>query len=123
MYRYIVSDCDSCQQTFCSIIGYIFFKNEVVISHFLKQQPTIMCLFTKTEYTILYQTTKKVVWLCLLELELEGETFPITLKTDNKGSIVLIYNLEFHVWTKHINIKTHYIWEVVAQTDIKLEWV
>ena len=69
------------------------------------------------------QVIKEAVWLRLLELELEGETFPITLKTDNEGSIALAFNSEFHARTKHISVKTHYVREVVARGDVKLEWV
>lgn len=66
---------------------------------------------------------KRSVWLRLLELELEGETFPVTLKTDNEGSIALAFNPEFHAGTKHISVRTHHVREVVARGDVELEWV
>ena len=78
---------------------------------------------TKAEYTALCQPTKEAVWFCLLELELEGQTFLITLKKDNEGSIALALNSKFNARTKHISIETHFVQEVVAREDIKLECV
>lgn len=123
LYGYVDSDWGGCQQTFRSTTGYIFFKNGGVVSHSSKRQPTVACSSTEAEYTALCQATKEAVWLRLLELEFEGETFPITLKTDNEGSIALAFNPEFHARTKHISMKTHYVREVVARGDVKLEWV
>lgn len=121
LYGYVDSDWDSCQQTFRSTIGYIFLKNGDIVSHSSKRQPTVACSSTEAEYTALCQAIKEAVWLHLLELELEGERFPITLNTDNEGSIALAFNPEFHARTKQINIKTHYVREVVSQGDVKLE--
>ena len=42
---------------------------------------------------------------------------------DNKSSIVLIFNPEFHAKPKHISVKAHYVREVVGREDVKLEWV
>lgn len=63
----------------------------------------------EVEYTALCQATKEAVWLHLLKLKLEGETFPIMLKTNNKSSIALAFNPEFHAQTKDISVKTYYI--------------
>ncbi len=76
-----------------------------MVSHSSKRQPTVACLSTEGEDTALCQVTKELVWLRLLELELEGETFSIILKTDNEGSIALVFNPEFYAHTKHISIK------------------
>ena len=120
---YLDSDWGGCQQTLHSTSGFIVFKNGGMVNHFSKRQLTIACLSTEAKYTTLCNITKKTVWLRLFELELKGETFPMTLKTDNKSSIVLTFNPEFHAKPKHISVKTHYVREVVARGDVKLEWM
>lgn len=123
LYGYVDSDWNDCQQTFCSITGYIFFKNRDVVSHFLKQQQTITYLSIEAKCTALCQAIKEVIWLHLLKLKLEGEIFSIMLKTDNKSSIALAFNQEFHAQTKYIGVKTYYIQERIAQGNIKLKWI
>lgn len=82
---------------------------------------TVTCSSTEAEYTALCQATKETVWLRLLELVLEGDTFPITLKADNEGSIALAFNPEFPARTKYISVEIHYVPEVVAGGDVKLQ--
>lgn len=67
----------------------------MIVSHFLTQQPTVIYLFTETKYITLCEAIKQVVWLRLPELGLEKAIFSMTLKTDNKGLIVLIFNRNF----------------------------
>lgn len=74
-------------------MGYIFFKNGDLVSHFSKQQLTVTCLSTETEYTTLCQITKRTIWLHLFELELEREKNFIILKTNNKSSITFAFNI------------------------------
>lgn len=47
---------------------------------------------------------------------------PSILYGDNQGSIYLCANLE-HKRSKHIDIRHHWIREVVASGQIKLQWI
>lgn len=47
----------------------------------------------------------------------------IDIKRDNQGSITLIYNLVFHICTKHINIQHYYIRDTVIAGRIKLSFI
>jgi hypothetical protein len=40
---------------------------------------------------------------------------------DNKGSIALAYNPQFHKWTKHIKVRWHWIQELVQEGTIAIE--
>ena len=59
-------------------------------------------------------TTTEAVWLrnMLAELGLQKEG-PITLFVDNQGAMRLANNPENHKRTKHINIRYHYIRELI----------
>lgn len=45
------------------------------------------------------------------------------MRCDNKSTISLTENSEFHIHTKHINVRHHFIREEIARTTFKIEWV
>jgi hypothetical protein len=48
---------------------------------------------------------------------------PITIYCDNKSVINISKNLVMHSKTKHITIKYHFLWEQVAEKNIRVEYV
>ena len=48
---------------------------------------------------------------------------PITLFGNNKGSNTLTINPEHHTRTKHINIKYHYIRQLVDDNDVTIQYI
>ena len=48
---------------------------------------------------------------------------PITLFGDNKGSNALTANPEHHARTKHIDIKYHYIRQLVDDNDVAIQYI
>ena len=115
---YIDSDWGGCNITFRSTTGYVFFFNGGVISHTSKHQPTIALSSTEAEYTALSVATKEAVWLQQLLLKLDGYECTVTINTDSEGSLALAKNPEFHARTKHINIKVHWVREVIAVSNV-----
>jgi hypothetical protein len=62
----------------------------------------------------LAQTAREVIWLRSLLLELgQGPIKPTLLNGDNKASIALAQNPVAHTQSKQINIRFHYLREVV----------
>ena len=57
----------------------------------------------------------------LSELKYEQKD-PIKILCDNKSAIALTKNPMFHGRSKHINIKFHYIRELVKNQEIELEF-
>lgn len=47
----------------------------------------------------------------------------LTLHGDNKMSIVLTNNAESQYYTKHINVKHHYIGELVNKKELTIKWI
>ena len=46
-----------------------------------------------------------------------------TVKGDNHGAITLTKNTKDHGKVKHINIRHHYIWDLIQSGTIKLEQI
>ena len=59
----------------------------------------------------------------LTELGYRKKGHPVLLRGDNQGSIALAENPEFHRRTKHIEIKWHWIREVVELGKIKIKFI
>jgi hypothetical protein len=51
---------------------------------------------------------------------LSGETSCIDLFCDSQGAIYLIKDQMFHERTKHIDVKYHYVREVIAEGRLKV---
>ena len=66
---------------------------------------------------------KEAVWLCQLLLELDKYEHLIVLNTDSEGSLTLLRNPKFHAHTKHINIKIHWLREVISSGDVSVYWI
>ena len=48
---------------------------------------------------------------------------PIPIYCDNTSTISISKNLTMHSKTKHIPIKYHFLWEQVAEKNIRVEYV
>ena len=48
---------------------------------------------------------------------------PVILYCDNTSSINISKNHVMHTKTKHIPIKYHYLWELVQNKEVKMEYV
>ncbi|OWZ15094.1 RxLR effector protein [Phytophthora megakarya] len=64
----------------------------------------------------LLEATEEVVWLMVFLCEL-GEMASdeaVKIYEDNQGSIALAKNLEFHKRTKHIDIRSHFVRDMLG---------
>jgi len=43
------------------------------------------------------------------------------INSDNMSVIYLVKNQVYHAWTKHINIKLHFVREILEECDLVLE--
>ena len=53
----------------------------------------------------------------------EEITAPVILYYDNTSAINISKNPVMHAKTKHIAIKYHYLWELVEDKEVKMEYV
>ena len=66
------------------------------------------------------ETCKESVWLKGLFAELCGDDSCINLFYDSQSAICLTKDQMFHERTKHINVKYHYVRDVVVQGKLKV---
>jgi hypothetical protein len=78
----------------------------------------------EAEYVAAATATYEAVWLRRLLGELAGEEArPPTLMVDNKPAIALTKNPVLHDWSKHIDIKFHFLRDYVDGGQIVIEFV
>ena len=75
-------------------------------------------MIVEVEYVVDTEVGKEIMWIQLVVKEMIGHKLqsPITLYSDNNGSIALSKNPEFHAYTKYINIKYHFIIQLVSKS-------
>jgi hypothetical protein len=97
-----------------SISGYIFLLNTGAITWMSKKQAMIALSTTEAEYVTLLEAACDVIWLRHLYGELGFiQKEPVLLLGDNDGSISLTKNPQFHKCTKHIDLRWHWVRELV----------
>jgi hypothetical protein len=97
-----------------SISGYVFLSNGGAITWGSKKQTTIALSSTEAEYVALSEASREATWLRHLYGELGFiQREPILLLGDNDGSIAMAKNPQFHRRTKHVDIRWHWVRELV----------
>ena len=76
---------------------------------------------TEAKYIVASETCKEAIWLARLVGDLDILVEVPTLHCDNQSAIMLAKNPVFHVKTKHIDVKYHFIWDVLE--DKHMEFV
>ena len=104
-----------------AISGYIFMVDGGAVSWSSKKQELVTLSTTEAKYVAATHTAKEAIWLCQLLTELFGsiET-PTTLFSDSKSAISLAHDGHYHVRTKHIDIRYHFICYIIEAGSIKL---
>ena len=104
-----------------SITGYIVQYGGAPISWKSKKQPTVALSTTEAEYLALTEAIKEAIWMAQLFKQLNIPlTLPIPVYEDNNSCILLAEHPVFHLRTKHIDIRYHFIREHIIQNEIKL---
>ena len=97
-----------------STTGYVFLAAEGAITWKSKKQTIIAMSSTESEYVALSEAGREAFWLRNLYDELGfPQVGPTVIKSDNEGSVILSHNPQFHVCTKHIEIRHHWIQDLV----------
>ena len=69
---------------------------------------------TESEYVALSEAGREAFWLRNLYDELGfPQMGPTVIKSDNEGSVILSHNPQFHARTKHIEIRHHWVRDLV----------
>ena len=76
-------------------------------------QKSIALSSTEAEYMSLSDMSRQLVWIRSLFEKLGIQLMPIPLCGDNQGSIFLASNPVQERWIKHIDLRYHYIREII----------
>ncbi|GJS31119.1 retrovirus-related pol polyprotein from transposon TNT 1-94 [Tanacetum coccineum] len=103
-----------------SITGYAFLVQRCVVSRKATLQHVVDLSTTEAEYMALTEAVKEAIWLSGLLEELGVELNTVAVNCDNQGAIHLSRNHVFHEMTKHINVRYHFIIEVLEAKTVKV---
>lgn len=107
-----------------SFSGYVFLMNGLPISWNAKKQRTVALSTTEAEYMALSEAAKECVYLRRLLREIGvKELTDISLFCDNNSSIELSENPTFHARSKNIDIRHHFIRELLKRKKLVLRHV
>ena len=107
-----------------SISGYSFHMGARAISWSLKKQHVVALSSTEAEYIVQTHAAKEVLWLHSFLWELRSAPDdPLILNCDNQGAIALAKDNKFHVCTKHIDVRYHFICEAVEDRKVAVQYI
>ena len=106
-----------------STSGYVFNMGSGAISWASKKQPIVAQSTAEAEYIAANAAACQAIWLRRILTDLnERQEDGTTIYCDNISSIALSKNPVFHGRSKHIEIRYHFIRELVENGDIKMEY-
>lgn len=107
-----------------STSGYIFCLGSKIISWVSKKQKTVSLSSAEAEYIAATDAACEAVWLrrILSDVEQKQEA-PTTIFCDNNSTIAMTKNPVFHARTKHIELRHHFIRDLVSDKKIQLKFI
>ena len=106
-----------------STSGYLFKYGECVISWNSSKQKTVSLSSTESEYISLTYAVKELLWIKQILYELNRKVELPIIYCDNKSSICLAMNPEFHARSKHIDIIYHFIREKLKEKEFIIKFL
>ena len=119
---HVDADWGRCKIDRRSVTGYVFTLCRGAITWKSQKQRTVALSSTEAEYMALAECAKGAVYLNEFIKELGFHDLTgITIHNDNLGAQLLAKNPIVHPRIKHIDIRYHFIREVLKRGDIRLE--
>jgi len=107
-----------------STTGYVFKMSSSVITWYSKKQSVTALSTMEAEYITLSEAMQEACWSRNLFEELGfAQVLPTTIFSDNKGSIAISKNPQFHKRAKHIGTQFHSVKEQVQEGVVTIESV
>jgi hypothetical protein len=104
-----------------AITGYAFLIDSGAVSWSSKQQEIVSLSTTESKYVVATHGIKEVLWLhSLLSKVFQLIKPSTTLFSDNQAAISLTKDHQYHVHTKHIDVRYHFIRWVIEQGSLCL---
>jgi hypothetical protein len=107
-----------------STFRYSFSLGSAIISWSSWKQGSIAKSTTEAEYIATSDASKEAIWVRKLVSRLFGVKIETTMvHCDNQSCIKLIENPIFHDRSKHIDMRYHYIRDLVQRKTVKLQYI
>ena len=121
---FVDADYGGCRDTRRSTSGYVFLMAGGPVTWSSKRQTTVALSTVEAEYVAMSRCAQQMVWMhsWLDEVEIE-HSLPGIIKGDNRGALALTKNTKDHGKVKHIDIRHHYIRELLQSGAISVEQV
>ena len=103
-----------------SVTGYFFKLANSILSWRSHAQKTVALSSMETKYMAISDFSRQAIWIKTLIKELRIKIRSIPIYGDNQGSIFIASNAVQESWTKHIDIRYHYIHELVVAKEVEL---
>ncbi|KAG8477716.1 hypothetical protein CXB51_027660 [Gossypium anomalum] len=101
-----------------SLTGYVFTIGGCAISWKATLQTTVALSTTEAEYMAITEACKEAIWLKGLFSELNEDLQISTVFCDSQSAIFLTKDQMFHERTKHIEVRYHFVHDIIARGDI-----
>ena len=101
-----------------SLTGYVFTIGGCAISWKATLQTTVALSTAEAEYMAITEACKEAIWLKGLFSELNEDLQISTVFCDNQSAIFLTKDQMFHERTKHIDVRYHFVRDIIARGDI-----
>ena len=107
-----------------AISGYAFIMDGGAISWSSRKQELVTLSTAEAEYVAATHAAKECIWLRRLTGEIlpTDDDPPTTLYCDNQAALKLAQDDNYHARTKHIDIRYHFIRDVVKRELIELQY-
>jgi hypothetical protein len=103
-------------------VGFAIFLG--LVSWSARKHPTVSRSSTQTEYKSLANVIAEIIWIQSLFEELKLVKYAAAiLWCNNLGVTYLFTNLVFYSRTKHIKIDYHFVRELVARKQLKIQFI
>ncbi len=106
-----------------SLTGYLFTLFRSAISWKATLQATVALSTTEAEYMALAKAIKEVLWLQSLVGDLGLIQYKATVFCDNQSATHLTKNQMYNERTKHIDVRYHFIRDIVSQGTVVVQKV
>ena len=123
-HAYVDADYGGCRDTHRLTSGYVFLMAGGPVTWSSKRQATVALLTVEAKYVAMSWCAQQMVWMHSW-LGKVGVEYPVpgVISGDNRGAIALTKNTKDHRKVKHIDIRHHYIWELLQSGVITIEQV
>ncbi|GJR06249.1 hypothetical protein Tco_0529233 [Tanacetum coccineum] len=98
----------------------MFIVHGCVVSWKATLQHVVALSTIEVEYMALMEAIKESIWIKRLLIELGVNLRSVVVNCDNQSAIHLSRNAMFHERTKHINMRYHFIREIVESKEIEV---